>query len=84
MFAYALQAVGRFLLPAFPVRQYLRQGIGDCRGVQGIDQQSVFAIGDDIARAAVFGCDDRQPAGRGFNQRQTERLCQSRVDKYAA
>ncbi len=82
--ARSRDAVVRPFVPLFRFGQRSQQGVFDRLVIQRIDQQSVLAIGNDVARPAVVGGHDRQPGGARFQQRQSERFGQRRVDEHAS
>ena len=82
--AHPLQAGDGALLPALPVEQDDLQVPGDGLGIQGIDQQAVVAVADDVPRPAVLGGDDGQAAGGRLDQGQAEGFGQGRIDEHPA
>ena len=82
--AHGAQAVSDQLPAEVLVAQDTNQGVGHGPAIQGVDQEPVLAVADDVDRTAVLGGDQRQSACRGFQEGQSEGLGQGRIDKDAS
>ena len=69
---------------SFRVAQQFQQGVGNGVPVEWIDQDAVVAVADDVHRPAILCGDQRQPARGRLQERETEGLCQGRIDEHTA
>ena len=81
--SHALETAAGELLPVFPVIQHLFDASGNVLRIEGVNKHAVLAVPDNVPWTAIFGSDDRQPAGSRLDQRQAKWLGQRRINKYA-